>query len=1051
MNDIWLRKTSTFGSFIQMTYLFFIAIFLAPCSYASESPQDDVVTIQLRWHHQFQFAGYYAALEKGYYKDEGINVQIRQGDPARQPVAEVLSGHAQYAEGNSEVLYKRLQGQPVVALASIFQHSPSVLIALKSSGIRSVHDLIGKKVMLADKDEDADFLTMLLNEGISVSQIDVLPSSYELSDLIDGKVDAFNSYSTNEPYALKQQNIEFNIIDPVSYRVDFYSDIFFTSEQEIKDNPQRVEAMLRATLKGWRYAMDNTEEIIELLKTKYQVNKSRDHLRFEANEMKQLILPHLVQIGHMNPERWQHMATTFVTSGLVANDDHFEGFLFDANKVTLPKWVIPVLMFGLVLLLLFSSFTFYLHRFNRRLAEAQQTLLESEQRFKAISAATYGGIIIHTKGRILECNDGLSEITGFSYDELIGMNGLKLIANEDIDTVLAYMKNGFSDSYEVLGSRKDGSTYPLAIKGKGIVYKGISARVVEFVDITERKETQDRLKLAASVFTHAREGIIITNPEGDIIDVNETFCQITGYSREEAMGLNPRFLGSGIHDKAFFSAMWHSLLEKGQWSGEIWNKKKNGEVFAVLVTISAVSDANNKTQNYVSLFSDITPMKEHQRQLEHVALYDPLTNLPNRILLAERLGAAMNKSKERGLSLAVAYLDLDGFKLVNDNYGHDVGDELLVKLAKDMQNCLREGDTVARIGGDEFVVIMSEIEEMSDCETVLTRLLQAAMHPIQIREHTLQVSTSIGVTLFPQDGVDADQLMRHADQAMYIAKQTGKNRYHLFDIYKDRSKQSQYKTIESVQYALEHDQFKLYFQPKVNMRTGQVIGVEALIRWYHPERGLICPTDFLSIIDNQPISLELGNWVIESTLSQMAEWQSQGLNIPVSVNIDGYQLQQNDFVTKLSSALVSRPMLTANLLQLEILESSALGDIEEVLTTINACIDLGVSFALDDFGTGFSSLTYFKRLPVDVVKIDRSFVRDMLVDADDRAIVMGTISLAVAFNRKVTAEGVESIAHGTQLLAMGCDCAQGNAIAAPMPAEEIPEWVVQWKPYAEWK
>ncbi|GLO60687.1 hypothetical protein MACH09_11950 [Vibrio sp. MACH09] len=1021
--------------------------FVAEASHPSEQ---DVVYVQLRWHHQFQFAGYYAALEKGFYKQEGIDVQIRNGDPLHQPVSEVLSERAQYAVGNSEVLYQRLQGEPLIALASIFQHSPSVLLTRKSSGIRSVHDLIGKKVMLANKLEDADFLTMLLNEGVAFSQLNVVPSSYDLNDLINGNVDAFNSYITNEPYVLKQKNIEYNVIDPVSYSVDFYSDIFFTSEQEVEQHPERVKAMLRATLKGWLYAMENTDEIIDILKEKYHVKKSRDHLRYEAEEMRKLILPNLIQIGHMNPKRWQHMADTFIKAGLIDSDENLEGFVYTDNPIQLPRWIVVTLIAALTLLLLISSITFYLHRFNRQLALTQKTLQESEQRFKAISAATYGGIVIHDNGVVLECNEGLSVITGFSYQELIGINGLTLIAPEEVKQVLRYIHSGFADAYESIGIRKDGTRYPLSIKGKNITYKGKEARVIEINDITDRKKTEEQLRLAASVFTHAREGIMITNSAGQIVEVNETFSQITGYSRDEVIGKNPRLLSSGKHNAQFYREMWGALLDERQWTGEIWNSKKSGEVYAVLATISAVSDAHDNTKNYVSLFIDITPMKQHQQQLEHIALYDPLTSLPNRVLLAERLSCSMEDSQQLGLSVAVAYLDLDGFKKINDCYGHDVGDELLIKLSQNMDRSLREGDTLARIGGDEFVVVMGEIEKVADCELVLQRLLQAAMRPINIDGHRLQVSTSIGVTLYPQDGVDADLLMRHADQAMYVAKQTGKNRYHFFDINKDKSKKTQRRVIKEVKQALESNQFELYFQPKVNMRTGAVVGAEALIRWHHPERGLVYPMAFLPSIENHSISLQLGEWVIDSALAQMAEWQTEGLELPVSVNIDAFQLQQKDFVDRLAAALAAWPMVKPGLLRLEILETNELGDLEDVLKTMNACIDMGVSFALDDFGTGFSSLTYLKRLPVKVLKIDQSFVRDMLEDPDDREIVKGVISLASAFNRDVTAEGVESIEHGTQLLSMGCEYAQGYGIARPMPAKNMVNWVDNWRPATQW-
>ncbi|WED24517.1 EAL domain-containing protein [Vibrio sp. JC009] len=1013
-------------------------------SFAAQSADLETVYLQLRWHHQFQFAGYYAAVEKGYYKEEGLDVRIRSGNPKRQPVGEVLSGEAQYAEGNSEVLFQRLKGAPLVALASIFQHSPSVLLTLESSGIRSVHDLVGKKVMLANMSEDADFLTMFLNEGISLSQIDIVPSSYQLEDLISGKAAAFNSYSTNEPFLLQQKGIEYNIIDPISYSVDFYSDIFFTTEEELRKHPKRVAAMLRATLKGWRYAMDHPEEIIELLKTKYQVKKSREHMRFEEKEMRKLILPDLIQIGHMNPERWQHMANTFIKAGLIKSDDNLDGFVYDTSPKSLPAWVLPVLAGALLIIISISSITFYLHRFNRRMALAQKTLQQSEERFKALSAATYGGLLIHDKGLILECNDGLSELTGSSYEELIGSDAYQMIAPDDLERVLQNVHRGYAESYEVTGVRKDGSRYPMSIKGKNIVYKGRTARVSEMIDITERRRNEDQLKLAASVFTHAREGIMITDIFGNIIDVNDTFSYITGYSREEVLGENPRILSSGKHSKEFYSDMWQSLEKDKQWSGEIWNKRKNGDLFAELLTISAVSDEYDRTQNYVALFSDITPMKHHQQQLEHIAHYDPLTNLPNRMLLADRLYHDMAQCDRRGQSLAVAYLDLDGFKQINDTFGHNVGDELLIKLSALMSKSLREGDTLARIGGDEFVAVLADIKKMGDCEQVLNRLLEAAMSPVTINDRTHQVSTSIGVTLYPNDGVDADQLMRHADQAMYIAKQMGKNRYHLFDVYKDKSIQTQRETIEHISQGMENDEFVLYYQPKVNLKTGEVVGVEALIRWQHPERGLIYPGDFLPTIENQAISLVLGDWVIDTALRQMERWQAEGLDVVVSVNIDAFQLQQPDFATKLENALEKYPTIKPSSLWLEILETSALGDMGEVLSTMKACLELGVSFSLDDFGTGFSSLTYLKRLPVNLLKIDQSFVRDMLEDADDRAIVMGVISLASAFNLRVIAEGVETLEHGAQLLSMGCELAQGYGIARPMPAKDLPDWIIQW-------
>ncbi|MEC4749668.1 diguanylate cyclase [Methylomicrobium sp. Wu6] len=356
----------------------FLSILLLQCgttlAFAARNRQLDVIDLQLRWHHQFQFAGYYAAVAMGYYQQEGLEVRLHAGDPSHQPVQEVLSGRAHYAEGNSEVLFQRLKGKPLIALAAIFQHSPSILLTRKDTDIVSAHDLVGKKVMLMNRTEDADFLTMLLNEGISASQINIIPSSYRIEDLIAGKIDAFNAYSTNEPFFLKQRHIDYNIIEPSNYRVDFYSDIFFTSEQELRDHPKRVEKMLRATLKGWRYAMDHPDQIIDLLLKTYHVEKSRAHLEFEAAEMRKLILPDIIEIGHMNPERWQHMTNTFVKAGLIPANDLLDGFIYSNTPKRLPEWVIPVLAATSGIILAILAVIYYLVQLNRRLALTRSQL-----------------------------------------------------------------------------------------------------------------------------------------------------------------------------------------------------------------------------------------------------------------------------------------------------------------------------------------------------------------------------------------------------------------------------------------------------------------------------------------------------------------------------------------------------------------------------------------------------------------------------------------------------------------------------------------------------
>ena len=428
-----------------------------------------------------------------------------------------------------------------------------------------------------------------------------------------------------------------------------------------------------------------------------------------------------------------------------------------------------------------------------------------------------------------------------------------------------------------------------------------------------------------------------------------------------------------------------------------------------------------------------------------------MTNLPNRLLLADRLKQAMAQAQRRGQQLAVAYLDLDGFKNVNDRYGHDMGDQLLVHLATSMKATLREGDTLARLGGDEFVAVLIDLENENSCLPLLSRLLEAAAAPVHVGGVVLQGSASIGVTFYPQaQDMEADQLLRQADQTMYQAKLAGKNRCHVFDAALDSSLRVRHESLERIRRALTHGEFVLHYQPKVNMRKGQVIGAEALIRWQHPEKGLLNPAAFLPVIEDHPLAVEVGEWVIDTALKQIGLWHAIGLDLPVSVNIGARQLQQVDFVERLQAILSMHPQVNPTSLELEVLETSALADMQQVSQVIERCHQMGVKFALDDFGTGYSSLTYLKRLRVAMLKIDQSFVRDMLDDPDDLAILEGVIGLAAAFKREVIAEGVETVAHGTALLQLGCELAQGYGIARPMPADKLAAWKSTWRPDDVW-
>jgi diguanylate cyclase (GGDEF)-like protein len=437
---------------------------------------------------------------------------------------------------------------------------------------------------------------------------------------------------------------------------------------------------------------------------------------------------------------------------------------------------------------------------------------------------------------------------------------------------------------------------------------------------------------------------------------------------------------------------------------------------------------------------DITDHVKHEAELVHVAQFDALTCIPNRILLADRMKQAIFQTSRDKTMLAICYLDLDGFKPINDSMGHQVGDKVLIEIARRIGNTIRAGDTVARLGGDEFVVLLLGLEKAEECASTLERLLEAIAAPIAVKNMTASVTASIGVSIYPLDDEVPDMLLRHADQAMYIAKQSGKNRFYIYDVDLDKRARGQNDFLKSIRIALEQNQFELYYQPKVNLRSKELVGAEALIRWRHPTRGLLSPDQFLCYVENTDLDIAISEWVTDTALAQIQIWRNSGLDIEVSINISGYHLESKDFVNKLKLQLKKYPDLPFGKLQIEVLETVALNDVTVVQEIIEACREIGVGFALDDFGTGYSSLSYLSALPVDTLKIDQSFIRDMLVDKGDRAIVQGIIALAQAFGRQTVAEGIESNVHFHLLNELGCEIGQGYGIARPMPANELINW-----------
>jgi diguanylate cyclase (GGDEF)-like protein/PAS domain S-box-containing protein len=557
----------------------------------------------------------------------------------------------------------------------------------------------------------------------------------------------------------------------------------------------------------------------------------------------------------------------------------------------------------------------------------------------------------------------------------------------------------------------------------------------------DKNAYEDNLRLILKAFESIQEGVAISDATGSVMHVNAAFSKITGYPREEIVGKNLRILQSAHQSPSFYESMWQTIATSGHWAGEAWNHNEEGEMYAEWLSISAIKNDEGEVTNYVAISSDITKYKQHERQLDHIAHYDMLTGLPNRTLLNDRLKQAIAQAAREQNMMALCYLDLDGFKLVNDTMGHDAGDSVLIQISQRIQSTIRGGDTVARLGGDEFVILLLGLEHGDECRIALDRLLSVIAEPVNIGGKYFVLGASIGVSIYPLDDEHTDTLLRHADQAMYSAKQSGKNCFHIYDPALDQRARNQQELLRCIQLGLQENQFELYYQPKVDLHTQALVGAEALIRWNHPELGLLTPARFLPVVENTKFDIEIGEWVIATALQQIALWRATGLDIEVSINISAHHLESPNFADKLQQQLALHPDIPANCLQIEVLETAALEDIAQVRLIIENCTKLGVGFALDDFGTGYSSLSYLSSLPVNTLKIDQSFVRNLAVNKGDHAIVLGIIALSRAFELKTVAEGIETEEHFDALLKMNCDIGQGYVIARPMQAAALLDWV----------
>ncbi|MEJ2451603.1 MAG: EAL domain-containing protein [Gammaproteobacteria bacterium] len=557
----------------------------------------------------------------------------------------------------------------------------------------------------------------------------------------------------------------------------------------------------------------------------------------------------------------------------------------------------------------------------------------------------------------------------------------------------------------------------------------------------QRMQHEKELMLAAGVFRDTQEGIIITDARGRILRVNEAFTRITGYSQEEVIGRTPRMLRSGRHDRDFYKSIWLKLKAGGVWQGEIWSRRKNGELYPEWLNISAVLDENARAVQYIGIFSDFTEKKLSEDRIYHLAHYDILTELPNRALLQERLGQAVAQAQRRDKPTAILFVDLDYFKRINDTLGHALGDQLLQVIAERLLECIRKGDTVARQGGDEFIIVLNELQHDDDAAVVAEHILAEVARPIQLDNHEVVISASIGISLYPGDAGDVSSLLKNADSAMYRAKEQGRGIYQFFtpDL---NARALERLTLESnLRRALPQQEFQLEYQPQINEVLRRVTAVEALLRWHHPELGMVMPGNFISVAEETGEIVAIGEWVLRQACLDFLQWQkAECAPDRIAINISARQFRSPTFVSRIE-AILEETGMPARHLELELTESALITNSEDTREMLLQIKALGVHIALDDFGTGYSSLTHLKRFPIDVVKIDKSFVMDILTDPDDAAIIEAVIRMGQTLDLRIVAEGVENDAQLAFLRSHGCREMQGYYLGPPMPSDKLLDWL----------
>ena len=661
-------------------------------------------------------------------------------------------------------------------------------------------------------------------------------------------------------------------------------------------------------------------------------------------------------------------------------------------------------------------------------------LRESERRYLQLfnENPLAAWLVDTTTRRFLLVNDRAVAHYGWSREQWLQMR---------LDDIVLTDRTG--NGNEQQHRRKDGSRIDVRVNSSPSTYGDIDARLDVVEDVTQEKQIQARLLLADKALASSSDGIVVIDTRGVVVSVNPAFTRITGYGSDEIVGAKASLLNSDRQPPAFYRQMWRSIVRDRQWHGELWSRRKDGGEYLERLNVSAVLDDAGNVSHYLGTFTDITTQKQAREKIDFLAFHDALTHLPNRVMGQDRLKQAVIAGARHRRQFAVMYMDLDKFKYVNDTHGHTVGDALLQAVSQRLMHLLRSEDLLCRLSGDEFMIVLQEVEDQQHVVSVCEKILSRLSDPFDLEGLRLHTSFSIGVALYPQDGTDADSLMRNADTAMYEAKLDGRNTYRFFDPQMNAAMLHYVQTRDALRLALERQEFELHYQPQIEFSSGRVVGAEALLRWNRPGRGIVMPAEFIEAAEESGLIVLLGKWVLREACYQAAAWRAAGwAEAVVAVNLSGAQFRQGQLEETIFGALRESGLKPSGL-ELELTESILLEDVEAVMNSIRRLKAHGLRLSIDDFGTGYSSLSYLKRFHVDKLKIDQSFVRDILQDDEDRAIVQAVVQMARSLNLRTIAEGVEDEERARVLQELGCDEGQGFIFARPLPAQEFEQWLQQ--------